>query len=254
MPQNRFLIKQIFEVGQKVPLCQEDLHYFRKVLRGASGDKIELINGQGSLALASVEHVAKEAVTCQITSVTQKAPDPFHITLALAFLKPNHLEYALEKATEVGASRFFLFRADRSEKKELSDTYYKRLCTIAKSATKQCGRLYLPEIVIKNDLAACFEEESSFFYGDFGDNTVDVHAIELSHDTKCIVAVGPESGFSDKEKAQMQARSVQGISFHPNILRAETAAACSVLLLYKQCVSFANLKTQFPSGLYTQTR
>jgi len=236
MPQNRFLVQDTLTVGKEISLSKDDLHYFRKVLRNTAHDEIEIINGKGFFAKAEVIKAAKETVVAKITTVTKADPDPFQITLALALLKPAHLEYALEKATEVGASNFLLFNGDRSEKKEVSNAYYKRLTTIVEGATKQCGRLYIPQISIRHDLGACLEEKKAYLYGDFGSHAKNISEVTLTDNNEYIFIIGPEAGLSDREKKLLQKllqeKKAQALNLHPNILRAETAAVAAVLLLH----------------------
>jgi 16S rRNA (uracil1498-N3)-methyltransferase len=198
------------------------------VLRLQEGDTLELINGKGWLAKGTISSLEKDKAFIEITSSTHTVPTKPQVTLALAILKASHLEYALEKAAEVGAYKFELFFAEKSEKKGLSDQYKTRLYEIVKNACKQCGRLFFPEITIKKDLAVCLETvQGTCFFGDPQGKTIKT----LPPFENACLFVGPESGFSQREKELLLSKNAQGISFHTNTLRAETAAVIGTYFL-----------------------
>jgi 16S rRNA (uracil1498-N3)-methyltransferase len=212
-------------------LCLEDpqeVHHLRRVLRSQEGDEIELINGKGWLACGTITSLSKSRAEIEIKSCKQAAPCTRPVTLCLAVLKPSHLEYALEKATEVGAFGFELFFAEKSEKKEISPQYKTRLQEIVKNACKQCGRLYMPEIAIKQEIKECLEIPfDALFFGD-----VQGFKREMpTYQTACLF-IGPESGFSKNEKELLILKKAKPLSFHPNTLRAETAAIIGTYTLF----------------------
>lgn len=235
MPHNRFYIDASLTSGMALQLEGDQHHYFKKVLRGAPGDTIEIINGKGSLAEARVENVLKSHSEAVIISSTDCPAPLFSLTLAIAFLKPSHLEYALEKATEAGASRFLLFPAARSDKKSLSNTYLQRLSNIVEAATKQCGTLFLPQICIKDSMIGCIEPDSMLLYGDFGVHTTQIHTLSFAKQTTFFI--GPESGFTESECKKLQEKGALPVSLHKNTLRAETAVLAATLLIYNKNLS-----------------
>ena len=197
------------------------------------GDVVEVINGQGQLAKVSVEKISKDAATCHILELTVAKKPPYTITLALALIKQTSLELAIEKATEIGVDEFFLFSADRSQKKECSEHAVDRLQTIMTSATKQCGRLFLPTLSIKKSLHDCMNKSHYHLFGALESSMPYREIIpHIAQHKEVTLWIGPESGFSDEELTFFTTHSVQGISLSPFTLRAETAAIAGSLLLY----------------------
>lgn len=223
MPVNRYF------VTEKLTLTGQELQHFSRVMRGKVGDEIECINGKGLLGQGVVKRLSKDEAEIELLRKEIEPPLPFSLTLALGLLKPAHLEYALEKATEAGATRFYLFQADRSEKKEVREQYIKRLEAIVQGATKQCGRLYLPEIYLKQSLDECIEKNATFF-GDLEEKKSGIPTTLPSNDIT--IVIGPESGFSEKERGRLLSKQAKPISLHPYTLRAETAACCATLLFF----------------------
>jgi 16S rRNA (uracil1498-N3)-methyltransferase len=131
------------------------------------------------------------------------------------------LEWTLEKATELGATEFWLFPGKRSEKKDLSKSQIHRLETILINALKQCGRLYLPKIILKPPLEEWQIPSGSLFFGDFSTTT----PLKKTFDDTVTFFIGPEKGFSPAETLLLREKfKAHPISLHENILRAETAA------------------------------
>lgn len=136
-------------------------------MRCSCGEEIELVNGHGRLAHGKVERVTKRSAEVSIlSSVYTPAPLP-RCLLALPFLRPTQLEWVVEKATELGASAFLLYRARRSERQSLSSSQRERLRAVAIAALKQSGRLYVPSFELFSDLASLWRGTPCAYLGIF---------------------------------------------------------------------------------------
>lgn len=225
MPENRFYLDTPFQKGASKLDGEEFKHL--KVMRGEEGDTIELVNGRNQLAQAKITQVEKHQALLELIKVTDHPPPKRQIILAQAYLRPKNLDLVIEKGTELGATAFWLFTGERSEKDSLSDNQLHRLESITISALKQCGRLDLPQIVQLPPLAKWKEKPPGKLY--FGDPRSTQHFAPASDIT---IFIGPEKGFSSKEESFLQKTlHVQGIRLNPNILRAETAAICALSLI-----------------------
>lgn len=225
MPYNRFFTDAVISIGHKTHLQGDEFHHLVHVIRGRVGDEIELINGNGVLAQAKIVSIAKDSAILEVLDVEEENPPSHHLTLALGMLKTSHLEIAIEKACELGIDEIWLFQSERSEKKSLSMNGMKRLSHILLAATKQSGRLFLPKLRIKKDLADCLLESKNSYYGTFED-TVSLEKIsqEIATKKNITLFIGPESGFSKKEHEALKKAGSIPFSLNPNTLRAETAA------------------------------
>ncbi len=114
MPQNRYFCP---DITQHATLKDDEFHYLKNVMRCRVGDTVELINGKGTLAKAQISKLFEKEAHLTVLEQEEHEKPLKKITLALAILKPSHLEYALEKCCELGVDRFVLFTASRSEKK-----------------------------------------------------------------------------------------------------------------------------------------
>jgi 16S rRNA (uracil1498-N3)-methyltransferase len=228
MPAGRFFIAA--PLKNTLALEGEEFHHLAKVMRLRIGETLELVNGQGEFAEAQLISLDKKSCELKIVSHQKTLPPDQTLILALALTRPASLEGTLEKATELGATEFWLFPGERSEKTELSPSQLHRLETILINALKQCGRLYLPKIVLKPALSKWEHPSGSLFFGDLSS-----HAPLLKGPFSSSVTffIGPEKGFSPEETRLLREKfNAHPISLHENILRAETAAITALSQFY----------------------
>lgn len=221
MAHNRYYLDAHLEPNQIISLAGEERHHLLRVMRAREGDLVELVNGRGSLAAALVHKLHQHTLELCIQQVSDQ-PLPPPLVLALGISRMNHLEWVMEKGTELGATAFWLFPGLRSEKQTLNETQQKRLESLRISAMKQCGRLDLPSLVIKPPLLEWTPLEGELFFG-----TMAEEAPYLPSKLSCplVFFVGPEKGLDPKEEAFLQGTlHAKGVKLHPYILRAETAA------------------------------
>lgn len=230
MPTYRFYTDSALEKS-KVVLTGSEFCHLSRVMRAKIGDSVEIVDGQGKLAQAVIEALEKERAILHIASIhTEKKRT--EIILAQALPHMNHLEWIVEKGTELDASSFWLFPGELSEKKVLSDHQKERLHTLAISAMKQCGRLFLPPLIFKPPLSQWDPIPGSLFYGDTRKN-----APKLSisgFEEPFVIFIGPEKGFSPKEVELLQHKlKALGVKLHENILRTETAGVVALAQVFR---------------------
>lgn len=234
MPDNRYFLDAPLLKGERCALEDQEFQHLTRVMRIKVGEEVELTNGKNQLALASVESLGKHRADLRILSVETSAPKAGpKIILAQAIPRLSHLEFILEKGTELGADAFWLFAAIRSEKEEFSPNQQKRMQLITIAAMKQCGRLDLPEIVLKPPLAQWQPlEHLVALYGDTRKEAPALNKATLLSSEEILFFVGPESGFDKKEIQILENKlRAQGVKLHNNILRVETAALAALVLL-----------------------
>lgn len=224
MPENRFFLDALLRENTTCSFPEEEFHHL-KVMRKTAGDTVEIVNGRNQLAEAKITALSKKGAEITLFEVKTTPPPSRQLILIQAYLRPKNLDLVIEKGTELGATAFWLFPADRSEKSSLSESQSKRLHHLTLSALKQCGRLDLPPILHKPPLSSWEESPpGAFLYGSLSTNTM---ATPSSQDTYLLI--GPEKGLTpDEENTLKNTLKATPISLHPNILRAETAALCAL--------------------------
>lgn len=207
----------------RVILKDEENHHLQHVMRVQEQEDVELIDGKGTLAKASVIKLSKQETTLEILSKTESSPPSSSLSLVLPILRQSHLDFAIEKATEVGIDHFILFSSDKGERKDLPPSLLRRLTSITISAIKQSGRLFLPTISFQKSLS--FLKGKPYLWADLHPKAKSLQETlhEIIPPEQLYLCVGPESGWSEGEKDFL----IQGstpVTLHKNILRAETAA------------------------------
>lgn len=228
MPHNRFYLAEPFEISRYVTLYGDEAHHLLRVLRAHVGDQVELVNGWGALADAQIVSMGKQKVELKILDVLKKDTRAKTI-LAQAIPKMSHLEWIIEKGTELNASSFWLFPGQLSEKKSLNEHQLARLRSLSIAGMKQSGRLDLPEILIKPPLLEWAEDTfrlGTCFFGDTEREAPYLWDILTKRSLKddVLFFIGPEKGFAPVELVWLRhTLMARGVRLHPNILRAETA-------------------------------
>lgn len=232
MPAERYYYPQNIENNTEISLEGQEHHHLINVMRTRLGDVVEIVNGLGQLASATVSSLEKKRAVLSIHSVFTSELPKFQIILAQGIPRFTRLELIMEKCTELGMTEIRLFPAARSEKKDISESQLTRLETIAVASMKQCGRLFLPKILVEPPLKKWPKLPlKSCFFGDLRENAPKFDDIFPAGETEALFFIGPESGFTDEEVKQLMSLHATGVKLHPNILRTETAAIAALALL-----------------------
>lgn len=233
MPTERYFLPGPLDVGAKKTLLASEFHHLARVMRARVGDSVEIVNGVGVLAFATVENIAKDQATLLIEQLETTLPNKHKLILAQAFPRPNRLDFILEKGTELGVDEFWLFPGHLSQKKDFSVNQLERTRTLTIAAMKQSGRLTLPEVKIMPALEKWSCVEGSAFFGDLDEAATPLWTA-LKHQSlasSIIFFTGPESGWSLEETALLKAKGVSSVLLNKNILRTDTASMVAISLI-----------------------
>ena len=220
MPHNRFFVEIPLSEGESVDLKDEARHL--KVMRLSEGETLELVNGQNVLATATL--ISKH--TARIDTI-HLSPPPSPLILCQGLPKLNRLDTIVEKGTELGMTELWLFPGERSEKRGVK---LERLEQIVIASMKQCGRLDLPKIVLKDPLTAWETLPYPAYFGDIDPEAPPLLSILEKKGGICF-CVGPEAGFSAKEEVHLKELGARGVRLHGNILRTDTASLVALSLI-----------------------
>lgn len=233
MPIDRYYSPLDLVAGTQLSLQDQEFHHLVHVTRNQCGDSIELVNGRGVLAHATIQAIKKKEAILTIDDVELKPPPQIEIVLAQAIPRMNRLDFILEKGTELGMTQLWLFPAKESERGAFTEHQLARMQTVTVSAMKQCGRFYLPSIQMMPPLAQWKALEWPAYFGDVNSAAPPFSEFfEGMHTQKGVVFfIGPESGFTSDEEKILKGLKTQGVKLHPNILRTDTAALIALSLM-----------------------
>lgn len=239
MPAERYFYDSALEQGLFVQFEDQEFHHLVHVMRTRVGESIEIVNGQGQLGIGTVTNIDKKRAIIEIVSVETSQAKGQKIILAQAIPRMNRLEFILEKGTELGMTEIWLFPTSRSEKKNFTENQIQRLQGIIIAAMKQCGRLFLPQMIFKPPLKELKEIPCRGYFGDVNPDAPWFDEQWKNQDNKShdvIFFIGPESGFTeDEEEKRLKELGCVGVKLHENILRTDTAAMTALALVTHIC-------------------
>lgn len=244
MTLHRFFVPSNILHKGAVHLTGAPYDQIRRVLRMRVGDEVALFDGSGSEYLVRLVEFGKAEVVGHILSESALLTEPAHrVDLYLSLLnKPDKFEWALQKCTELGVSRFIPVVAARS----VTDTARaERWERIIQEAAEQSGRGALPELGGVMPLWYAFQEAASGSTGYKPHSRLalmpevsgDISLKDAIRGSEAHTAVeqvslfiGPEGGFTAEEQSLASESGVRVVRMGSRVLRAETAAVVAVTL------------------------
>jgi 16S rRNA (uracil1498-N3)-methyltransferase len=221
---SRFFVDAALSVGEH-QLPEAQAHYISRVLRMAEGDALQLFDGSGLEFSASLVEVGKKQVRVQISeSFPGQIESALQIHLGQGLSRGERMDWAIQKATELGVSQITPIISERCEVRLKDERAEKRQLhwqQIAISACEQCGRSVVPVINPPVTLADWLKQTEA-------DLKLVLHPVAeplTSHEKPATLAflIGPEGGLNDAEVAQAQDAGFHAARLGPRVLRTETA-------------------------------
>ena len=208
-------------------LDKSQSHYLAKVMRTNIGENFSLFNQNGEWE-AKITKITKGIVEFSITKKLRSSTDEKEIWLAFAPIKLNYLNLMIQKATELGVTRFIPILTERTIVRKLNQ---KRINKIIVEASEQSNRLKVPVLdeIIKLDNFLKDNQKTTIIFGDL--NTKNIKLNFNSKEPLCVL-IGPEGDFSPREREKvLKFENVIPLKINENILRSETAAISIVSII-----------------------
>ena len=223
----RLFFSESLYINLKSKLDKTQSHYIHKVMRIKEGQNFSLFNQSGEFE-AKVENIIRGIVEFSVEKKLRSADNPTEIWLAFTPIKLNYLNLMIQKATELGVTRFIPLLSDRTVVRKINE---KRVKKIIVEASEQSNRLNLP-ILDKLKKLEDFLKENTDTTIFFGDLNSDNKKIDIQSDEPICVLIGPEGDFSIKEREIIsKMKNIIPININKNILRSETAAISMISII-----------------------
>ena len=223
----RLFFNESLYINLKSKLDKTQSHYIHKVMRIKEGQNFSLFNQSGEFE-AKVENITRGIVEFSIEKKLRSADNPREIWLAFTPIKLNYLNLMIQKATELGVTRFIPLLSDRTVVRKINE---KRVKKIIVEASEQSNRLNLP-ILDKLKKLEDFLKENTDTTIFFGDLNSDNKKIDIQSDEPICVLIGPEGDFSIKEREIIaKMKNIIPLNINKNILRSETAAISMISII-----------------------
>ena len=218
-------------VGDSLTFDKDRAHYLKHVLRLQPGAAVDLFNGDGKDYRATLLADSK-ALSASVDSVSPRNTESkIHTTVLQAIGKADHLDWMIQKTTELGVNRVVLFNAEHTQhplKPAQLEKKSRHWRAVAISACEQCGRARIPEIMFIANLqeAVSATTAATRLVLEFDGEGI-VSRLQPSCQSIALLT-GPEGGLSQNELEFAQAAEFQAVSLGPRVLRFETAAMAAL--------------------------
>lgn len=219
--------------SDSILLSEEESKHAIRVLRLNTGDKVELVNGSGTRAIAEVRDDHPKRCVLQVVSRRNESSNRnYHLHIAVAPTKNiERIEWFVEKATEIGIDEITLLECEHSERTTVK---VDRLEKVAVSAMKQSQQSWLPVI---NGMPRF----NDFVQQAVSDVKLIAHCEEGAKNPiskisfsgkKVLILIGPEGDFSPEEISRATQNGFTPVSLGETRLRTETAALYAVMAVH----------------------
>ena len=224
----RLFFSETLSVNLNGKLDKSQSHYLSKVMRVKKNEVFSLFNSNGEWE-AKVLSVSKSIIEFKIIQQLRQKENIKELWLAFSPIKSNYQNFMIQKATELGVTKFLPIIFDRTVVRKINK---ERLEKIIIEASEQSNRINLPKIEEPQSLNNFLEINSiDLILTDLNSNNNKIDKSKLTDKPVCII-IGPEGDFSEIERKKILSFSgVQAIKINENILRSETAVISAISII-----------------------
>jgi len=232
----RFYVPVIDATDRSIPLDGAIARQLKTVLRAEAGEHIRLFDGSGSEWEVEIDHVGKNDVSTTLVSAVKPVAEPTaKVTMLLGLAKPERIELAIQKCTELGAVRFVPVLSERVQGGNTGAPSPKRLerwQRIAIEAAEQSGRATVPAVeapvpIMEAISQAVQEQPLLCMWEELADESQPLSTALKSlntNESKLASLIGPPGGFSEQEATAIREAGAKLVTLGARVLRSETAA------------------------------
>ena len=209
-------------------LDKSQSHYLTKVMRLKKNDIFSLFNKTGEWE-AKILNITKDFVEFKSTKQLRQKENVQELWLAFSPIKSNYQNFMIQKATELGVSKFLPIIFDRTIVRKINKD---RLEKIVIEACEQSNRISVPSIDKAQSLKSFLNSNSmNLIFTDLNSDNKKIEKTKFSDKPICII-IGPEGDFSEHERQEILSfKGVQALKINDNILRSETAVISAISII-----------------------
>lgn len=230
----RFFIEADLNVETTVELTETVFHHWVKVLRAQVGETATLFNGQGGEYEVELTEVSKKSASVFVKSFNSDNRTPkFTALLGQVMSKGDRMDYAIQKAVELGVSEIQLLTSERCEMRLKYDRDQKKLDHwqgIAIAACEQCGLNIVPKILAPLSLEKWLDTQLPTTKLVLAPNKDEVNVLQNASKDIALL-IGPEGGLSEAEIALSNSKGFINWCIGERVLRTETAPIVALSIL-----------------------
>ena len=226
----RLFFSESLSINLESKLNKSQSHYLTKVMRIKAGENFSLFNSNGEW-MAKITEISKGIAEFIVIEKLRHKDITKEIWLAFSPIKSNYFNFMIQKATELGVTRFIPIIFDRTIVRKINK---ERLEKIIIEATEQSNRINIPTLEKPQNLKKFLSNNLKKIDLVFTDLNTTKKKLEINKEANkplCAI-VGPEGDFTEKERELiLNFKSVKSININQNILRAETATISIISII-----------------------
>ena len=208
-------------------LDKSQSHYVSKVMRLKEKEVFSLFNSSGEWE-AKISNITKSIVEFNVTKQLRHKENTKDLWLAFSPIKSNYFNFMIQKATELGVTKFLPIIFERTIVRKINK---ERLEKVIIEAAEQSNRITVPSIEDPQKLKSFLNNDMDLIFTDLNTANTKIDLTKLTIKPTCVI-IGPEGDFSEEEREEiLKFNGVQPIKINENILRSETAVISSLSII-----------------------
>ena len=208
-------------------LDKSQSHYVSKVMRLKENEVFSLFNSGGEWE-AKILNITKSIVEFNLTKKLRQKENTKDLWLAFSPIKSNYFNFMIQKATELGVTKFLPIIFERTIVRKINK---ERLEKVDIEAAEQSNRITVPIIEEPQKLKNFLSNDMDLIFTDLNTANTKIDLTKLTTKPTCVI-IGPEGDFSEQEREEiLRFNGVQPIKINENILRSETAVISALSII-----------------------
>ena len=208
-------------------LDKSQSHYVSKVMRLKEKEVFSLFNSSGEWE-AKISNITKSIVEFNVTKQLRQKENTKDLWLAFSPIKSNYFNFMIQKATELGVTKFLPIIFERTIVRKVNK---ERLEKVIIEAAEQSNRITVPSIEDPQKLKSFLNNDMDLIFTDLNTTNTKIDIKKLTTKPTCVI-IGPEGDFSEEEREEiLKFNGVQPIKINENILRSETAVISALSII-----------------------
>jgi 16S rRNA (uracil1498-N3)-methyltransferase len=208
-------------------LDKSQSHYVSKVMRIKENEVFSLFNNSGEWE-AKILNITKSIVEFNVTKQLRQKENTKELWLAFSPIKSNYFNFMIQKATELGVTKFLPVIFERTIVRKINK---ERLEKVIIEAAEQSNRITVPSIEDPQKLKSFLNNDMDLIFTDLNTANTKIDLKKLTTKPTCVI-IGPEGDFSEQERDEiLKFNGVQPIKINENILRSETAVISALSII-----------------------
>ena len=208
-------------------LDKSQSHYVSKVMRLKEKEVFSLFNTIGEWE-AKILNITKSTVEFSVTKQLRQKENNKDLWLAFSPIKSNYFNFMIQKATELGVTKFLPIIFERTIVRKINK---ERLEKVIIEAAEQSNRITVPSIEDPQKLKSFLNNDVDLIFADLNTANTKIDLTKLTTKPTCVI-IGPEGDFSEQEREEiLKFNGVQSVKINENILRSETAVISALSII-----------------------